>query len=524
MRAESMSDERNTTGRNRVAPDTKDDDTTYTHALKYTGLFGGIQMLTLLVNLIRNKITVCLLGPNGVALAGIYNNAVQLVEQSTNFGISFSAVKYMAELAATGDRLRVARYAGAVRTWSLLTAIFGTIACLVLAPWLSRWTFSSTDYTTTFMLLSPIVGILALCGGELAILKGTKQLRKVATVSAIGAVSTLIICSPIYLWLGIRGIVPALLLSNLAFLLIQLRFSTRVVPWHLTRRIRRAVSDGLPMLGLGVAYIIAGIFGQGAEYIIRTQILRFGELADVGFYNTGYAMAVSYASMVFGAIEADYFPRLSAAGSDPRRQNIIVNRQIEVCVLLIAPCLILFALAMPFFIVLLNSHKFLVAAPMAICATYYMFFKALTLPVAYLPLARGDSKMYMLTELIYDIFIACAIPLAFHLRGLTGAGWALSAGGLLNMLVIYLLYHFRYGYRADRRPLRFYALQFLLLTTAVFCALQTSLLLKWTLGTAVLLISLRISFRILNRETAIVQKIRAAVHSFHPFHNREKKQ
>ena len=87
-------------------------------------------------------------------------------------------------------------------------------------------------------------------------------------------------------------------------------------------------------------------------------------------------LAVTYANIVFVAFEADYFPRLSAAHHDMKRMNQTVNQQIEVGVLLMAPILALFVLAMPVIVPLLFSEEFVGAVPMAISASFFMFFKA----------------------------------------------------------------------------------------------------------------------------------------------------
>ena len=488
--------------------ESRKDDSTYDHIIKYTGLFGGVQGLTMLMSIVRNKIAAVLLGPAGLALINIYNNVTRLINESTNFGISFSAIKHIAELHDTNDRDAVAAFACTVRTWSLLTALFGTLVGLAFAPWISLWTFENYDYTSTFMLLAPIVGIMSLMGGELAILKGTKQLKKIALISVFSALSMLVVCTICYVLFHVGGIVLALLLSNAIIFCIYLHYSNQVVPWKSSLRSAAVIRSGIPMVVLGIGYIIAGIFGQGAEYVIRTLILRFGELEDVGFYNSGYILAISYASIIFSAIEADFFPRLSASGSDIQRQNQTINQQIEVCTLLISPILILFVLAMPLVVRTLFTNEFMQSVPMAICAIPYMFFKALTLPVAYLPLAKGDSKMYMFTELLYDIFIALAVPFSFRLWGLMGAGTALAAGGLFDMIIIHSVYRHRYHYRFNHSKLLTYLLQFVLLAFSILIALLSAPVFKFSLGAVLLAFSVGISYRILKRETKIISKIK----------------
>lgn len=485
----------------------QESDATYDHVIKYTGLFGGIQGISMLASLVRNKIVAEFLGPDGAAIINIFNNVAKLVNQSTNFGISFSAVKHVAELFDTADTEKVRAFAKTVRTWSLFTGLLGMLICMALSRQISYWSFESYDYTLHFIGLSFMIAMMAVQGGEIAILKGMKQLKKVALVSVFGAVSTLVISAPIYLLMGMEGIVFALVLAFASILAIHIYYTSKVVPWSISLFSSSEYAQGLPMLKLGVGYIIAGIFGQGAEYVIRILIRHFGCLADVGLYNSGYVLAVTYANIVFIAFEADYFPRLSAAQHDVVRQNTTVNQQIEVGLLLMSPILILFVLAMPVIVPLLYSSEFVNAVPMAICASSFMFFKALTLPAAYLALAKGDSKMYMLTELIYDVFIAIAIPLAYKCWGLQGAGWALSAGGLLDFLLIHVIYRYRYKYKFDFSKSALYLLQFICFASTIFLSLYVDGWAKY-LGWGALAVSMFLSYRVLSKETNIMSSIK----------------
>ena len=216
----------------------------------------------------------------------------------------------------------------------------------------------------------------------MAILKGLKKLKRVALISVFGALATFVVSAPIYYFWRMDGVVYSLVLCSIVTLAIHLHHSNKVIPWHVSLFSRDVYAQGLPMVRLGIGFIIAGIFGQGAEYVIRTLILHFGDLVAVGLYTSGYTLAVSYSNLIFVAFEADYFPRLSATQHDLRRMNQTVNLQIEVGVLLVTPMLTLFVLAMPILVPLLFSAKFVNAIPMAICATFYVFFRAFTLPVS----------------------------------------------------------------------------------------------------------------------------------------------
>ena len=84
----------------------RESDATYDHVIKYTGLFGGVQGIMMLISVARNKIVSELLGPSGLAMIKLFDNAIKLINQSTDFGISFSAVKHVAELFEQGTELK----------------------------------------------------------------------------------------------------------------------------------------------------------------------------------------------------------------------------------------------------------------------------------------------------------------------------------------------------------------------------------------------------------------------------------
>ena len=486
---------------------TTDNDATYDHIVKYTGLFGGVQGLNMLIGILRNKITASILGPAGIGLINIYNKVTGLVSQATNLGISFSAVKHIAELSETTDTEQRDKLIDTVRMWCLMTAALGMLTGLFLSPWISWWTFGNYDYTFTFCLLSLIVAMTAITGGEIAILKGLKQLKKVATISIFAALGTLLVCVPFYYCWGMKGIVGALIVSNAVVLGIHLHYSSQVAPWRKTITTLHSVKAGIPMAKLGVAYIFAGILGQGSDYIIIAFIQNNANLEWVGLYNTGYFLAISIGAMLFVAVEADFFPRLSSLVHDVKRANTTINRQIKACVLLIAPCLILEVMVMPLMARLLYTEEFTQAVPMAIGAIFYQFFRALSLPVAYLPLAKGDSKTYLFAELLYDTFVAIAVPTAFAQYGLVGAGFALSAAALFDFLFIHIYYRARYKFQLSLRPVWSYLLQFALLGLCVYATFLSQPWIKWGIYICVLVASAYTSYNALCKDAGIAKHL-----------------
>ena len=158
-------------------------DESYSHVLKYTGVFGGVQGLNVLMGLVRNKFVALLLGPGGMGLVSLFNTTINLISQATHLGISFSGVRHISELYDKSDEEQTAHFVKVIRGWSLLTALIGILVCIVAGPFLSESTFSWGDHSLHFILLAPAVGMMAITGGETAILKGQRKLGALAFFS-----------------------------------------------------------------------------------------------------------------------------------------------------------------------------------------------------------------------------------------------------------------------------------------------------------------------------------------------------
>lgn len=479
------------------------------HILKYTGIFGLVQVLKMLMDIIRNKLSAKFLGPGGMGLLNIYSNATRLMSDSTNFGVAVSGVKHISEIQEEGNQEQLVEYACIVRSLSLLAGFFGMVLYLILSPSFSLWTFGSYENTWNYMLLTPIVCLLSMTGGEMAILKGTKQLMRITKISIYVALAMLAVFAPVLYFLERGGIIWALLLSHLVITFIYFFHSTKKIPYRVNLRSKALLKKGLPILRLGTGFIIAGLFSQGAEYLIRAIILQHGGEHDVGLYNSGYVIAVSYASIIFSAMDADYYPRLSGACKDTVRQNSIINKQIEALVLLISPFLIFFIIGMPVIIPILYTDEFTSCIPMSTFAMLYMFFRAFFIPVSYLALAHGDTKMFMMTELICAVMISLSIPFCYLHWGLTSTGMAISGCGLIEFSMIYLLYRQRYHFRFNTRHVTLYLIQFLLLALSIFIALTQTHWLRWCTGAALCAASLSMSLYVLSNESDVIERIRS---------------
>lgn len=489
----------------RVEPTTEDqlhkEDASYSHVLKYTSLFGGVQLFYILIAVVRNKLTAVLIGAVGVGLADLYARTIELIGNMTNLGLSFSIVPKLSQLYDEGDRQKMSDYVKLVRTLTFCAALLGVLVGIVASPWLSLWLHGTYEHTWKYALLSPAIGFTGLLGGEAAILKGIRKLKTIAAISAVGALGSLLLTIPLYMVWGIQGVLPVVVLTCVWLWGIHFRATVRFFPYRLLRPSRSFCNRSMPVVRLGMAYISAGILGSGAEMLIRKVMVSSPQgLESLGLYAVGLTLVVSYARLIFATMDADYYPRLSVVVHDRERLNVTVNRQIDVLVMLMAPFLIVFALALPLVIRLLYTEKFFSVMPMVLCALPYMFFKAVYSPVAYLPLAKGDSRMYFVMELIYDVVFTLSVSAGFIYGGLVGAGCGLAFANFLDLVLLPWVYGRKYGFRFERATLGRCLFQGVLLAVCLIIAAQAQIGVKVCTGVGACLLSFSLSWKLLKEE------------------------
>lgn len=483
--------------------------------LKYTGLFGGIQGLYVLIGIVRNKLTSILLSTGGIGLIDMYNRTAELIGNSTNMGISFSAVQHIAELNDRGgensdprSNAPLVHYIRLVRSWIAIAALLGCLVTLLLSPFWAWLSLGSVRNTTMVIALSPLIMLLTLAGGELAILRGLRQLKTIALITALGGISTLCITIPIYWWMGTPGIVPALVISTGVLFLMQLYAAHRIIPYRITLTSWKFLRRGSKMIQLGFSYILTGIVCSGCELLVRAYILNAGSMGDVGLYAAGFTLTVTYTRLIFTSMDSDYYPRLSAAAGQVERLNVAVNRQIDVLALLMAPLLIIFCLALPLIVRILYTDEFVEAIPMVYAAASYMYFKAVGAPIAYLSLAHSRSRLYLMVESSYSIIFLLTATVGFSIYGIVGAGLGLSISNAAYFFIIWFVYGREFGFRFDRSTFVRCLWQFGFLVIGLSACAFSDPLLHFGIGGLAFLLSFAFSMHLFRKEVAVPERFK----------------
>ena len=211
----------------------KETSSSYSHILKYTSIFGGVQGLVILIGMVRNKLIALLLGPQGMGLMALFNSTVRLISDTTGLGLGVSAVRELSRLYDEEHHEELKSRIELIRSWSVITACLGFVLCVVLSPLINHYSFSWGNHTLHFMLLAPIIALTALSAGELSILKATRKLRRLAEISIYGVLCALVTSVPLYYIFGESAIVPSLIIIALSQFIITITYSFHYYPYRI---------------------------------------------------------------------------------------------------------------------------------------------------------------------------------------------------------------------------------------------------------------------------------------------------
>lgn len=479
----------------------------YDHVLGYTWIFGGVQGLIILINLVRNKFMALLIGAGGIGFNSLLISVQNFASQCTNLGISFGAVPKLSDYYEQERQNELTNYIQVIRLWSLIASLLGFLFCVIISPLVNSYSFTWGNHTLHYAMLGLSVAMLAITGGETAILKATRRLKALACVQVYTAIISLFISIPIYYFFHDSGILPVIVLIAAMSMLTTIFYSYRFYPLHFHFNPHQ-MKEGADMIVLGMAFILAAAIGTGAEMAIRAFLNVEGGLYEVGLYNIGYLLTITYAGLVFTSMETDYFPRLSAISKNVAKTNEMVNKQMEVSLMLLSPLLVMLLTALPVLVPLLFSEEFLPVVAMAQVAVLAMYFKVLSLPIAYITLARRYSLTYLFFESSYFIVLVIAIVIGFRNWGIWGTGIALVVAHVAELLIVGSYSYCHYDYRCTCAIAQYAVIQMLIGFVSYIVSCMTDGWLYWITEAALIIISTAYSIHILRQKTHLWEALK----------------
>lgn len=475
----------------------------YRNIFKTTFLFGFVQVFNIVVKIGLHKAVAIFLGANGMGMIGLFNSSINLLKTGAGLGIPQSAVRDISEAYHSHDENRFSRIIVITNHVIICTCVLGILLTVLLSPLLSVWSFGDGNYTMSYVLLSLAVGLNILSEGQLAILKGMRQLRALAKASMLGAVVGLITAVPIYFYVGEKGIVPSLIIT--AFMAVVFsNYYVRRIPYQKSKvLIKDLFKESSSMVKMGCALMLVSFAGFAFDLIISMYVRANGSLADVGLYSAGTTIIGSYFGIIITAMSTDYYPRISAVWKDNAKLEVELNRQSETGLVLIFPLAMLFVFLSPFFVTMLYSKEFVDVVLYTDYAMLGTIIIVCSNCMGMILLAKQATKIFLWSVFGQRLVLIIVYMLLYDTFQLKGLGYAYALTGVFHFGLMMLIMKRMYQISLSRKVNILLFVILVMTFVAMFCRSMEEPFFKYFTGVLLFLLSLLYLYYFIKKEMKI---------------------
>lgn len=476
----------------------------YRTAVKGTAIFGGVQFILALTSVIRAKFVAILIGVEGMGILALFTSSINLINQISGLGISYSGVRDIAKINSEKNTILLAKIIIILNRLIWVTGLLGGIFALIFSRQLSIWAFDSKEYTISFMWLAIAVIFNTITLGLNSLLQGMRMLRNLAKSSVLGAVIGLIINIPLYYFWGIKGIVPSIIISSVTTFLLAYYYSHKIEIYPINVTFQETLIKSKQIIKLGLALVFTGLISTLVAYLMNLFLQDTGGREVVGLYQAGWGITTQYVGLIFTAMGTDFFPRLSMERGNYQKYGMLVNQQIQIAQLIITPLAITLILFANLAVYLLLSKEFYPIIPFIQFTLLGMLFKSTSWAMAFIILSEGNTMLFLGTEVIGNSLLLILNLIGYNLFGLVGIGYAFICFYVLYFGAIFLLVKYKYQFSLKKYTLKLFAIQqFFLFFSLILVLLITNKYLFYFLSIAIVITSVLYSFYQLDRLISI---------------------
>lgn len=214
-----------------------------------------------------------------------------------------------------------------------------------------------------------------------------------------------------------------------------------------------AFGRGMGFVRLG-AYMTAGsIVTLVASYAFNAWLNHAGGTAEVGLYQAGYTLVNKYTGLVLTALGMEYYPRLARVATSRRRLGTFVCQEICICMMAMAPVVVVFMLLRAPIVTVLYSSEFAGVLTMVSWCLVGTVLRGLSWCMSFVILAKGDGRVFLVTETL-SAAAGLGLNIAFYNRwGLDGLGVSFAVWYAVYVAIVSVVYFHRYKLRLSGRCL-----------------------------------------------------------------------
>jgi polysaccharide transporter, PST family len=376
--------------------------------LKVAAANSIVTLVRLVVGLLTNKLYAVMLGPAGYTALANISNVFNLVHAASQAGMSNGVAVHVAQNVDSTQQRNFVHTGIMLSLWAAggLAVILLGVQLSGILPQMSLTLFAAL--VGTLILASPL-------GTLTGYFNGNEDNLPIYWAQSVGAVLLLLVVWVCYV-LGRADLMFASVgAAVLGAALTLLFFGFKRGLFSAVKEFRFIEIYARPLFGYLLIGAVSGIVAQLMQIAVRMLMAhKFGD--DVaGYWQASWRLSEAYLAVLAQTIAMVLLPRYSRATTQQQLKKSVA----EGVVLFAGGALLLCSFVFYFadsLVLLLFSEKFVDAVEFIKVQVIGDFLKIISWVLAYVMLAKGSVKMFMLTEVIagtvFVAFTALAINFA----------------------------------------------------------------------------------------------------------------
>ena len=387
----------------------------------------------MITGLVSIKVVAHVVGPAGIAMVGQFLNSISMVSLLGTGGIGQGVTKYIAEYYDEPEKQKSV-IVQAVRVTAFSTLVMSLLVIVLSGPF-GLYIFKSHDYTLLVILFGISIAFYSFNTLLISILNGFKSFRKFVAANIASSLFGLALSLFLVLQYGLFGALLNCVASQSVIIIVTLLYVYKE-PWFKTlfARMRPDWKVIKRLGGFSLMALTSAIVVPLSQITIRSYIVKHLSIHDAGIWEGINRFSAMFLLVITSSLSIYYLPRLSEIrDSQTLRHEIIKAMKIILPTLLVA-CLAIY-ITRDIIIWLIFSPEFVPMRDLFAFQLIGNFFKIASFLLAFLLLARGMTRMYIITELLFGASLVYFSELFISKFDLSGA----VMGYALNYFVYFLL-------------------------------------------------------------------------------------
>lgn len=394
-----------------------------------------IKMLTLLG---LNKILAIYVGPEGYAMIGQFQNAIQVVTTFGSGTINTGVTKYTAEYKAETDKQHLVwRTAG---TLALCSSLLSGVAIAIFSEPLSSFFLHDAKYADVFVWFSVFLTLFSFNTLLLSILNGKKEIRLYITANIFGSLFSFFITSILAVSFGLHGALIALAIYQSFSFVVTLYFCSKC-QWFDIRYLFGGVDLDMAV-NLGKFALMAlstAICVPVSQMLIRGHLVEVLGLEYAGYWEAMLRLSLASLMFITTTLSVYYLPRFAEL-KDYRAIDTEVFKGYAVILPISFTLCVAMYLLQDYIIKLLFTPSFLVMKDLFAFQMLGNFFQMGSWFLGMLFLSKTKFKVHVFIQMFFSFFYVLLSYYFIEIYGFQGVAIAHAVNYLVCFVFSFIVY------------------------------------------------------------------------------------